>query len=109
MKFLSLTLPGNQQIQAPSEIEQITNNAGLFGENIIRNLIWLLFVIAIILTLFYLIWGGFQWLMSSGDKEKLEKAKRSLVYTIIGLVIVFMSFFIVQLVAGFFNIPLLGT
>lgn len=107
MKFLSLTLPGGQQIQGPSEIETINRNAGPFAENIVRNTVWLLFLLAIILALFYLIWGGFQWLMSGGDKEKLAKAHHTIIYVIIGITVIFMSFLIINLIGGFFKIDLL--
>lgn len=109
MNYLSLTLPGGQRIQAPSEIEKISQNVGPFGENIIRTTIQLLILFAIILALFFLIWGGIQWVTSGGDKEKLAKAQHTIIYVIVGLIIIFLSFLIINLIGGFFQIPLLGT
>lgn len=103
MKIFSLTIPGNGQIQAPSDIHT-------FGINdIIPPVITILIVIAVILTLFFLVYGGISWITSGGEKQKLEGARSKITYAIIGLIIVFLSFFIINIIGGIFNINLLNT
>jgi hypothetical protein len=53
-------------------------------------------------ALLYLIYGGFRWLVSSGDKAQVASAREHLVAAIIGLVIIFLSYFILNLILGFF-------
>lgn len=64
----------------------------------------LLILSAIILSLFYLIWGGVDWIMSEGDKQRLGNAKQKIIFSIIGLTIVFVSFLIINILSKFFKI-----
>jgi ABC-type Fe3+ transport system permease subunit len=73
---------------------------------IIQIGIQLAFLVAVLMALFYLIQGGIQWTTSGGDKQRIEQARLKLTYAIIGLIIVFVSFFIVNILTGFFNIDL---
>jgi len=66
-----------------------------------------IFVAAILLSLAFLLYGGFLWMTSEGNKQTLENARKSLTFSIIGLTIVLLSFFIINLISYFFNIPLL--
>ncbi len=75
-----------------------------FG-SIVGSLIQLIFVIAVVVALFFLIYGGFRWLVSSGDKTQVASAREHIVAAIIGLVIIFLSYFILNLILGFFNVP----
>lgn len=68
----------------------------------------LLFVIAAILTVIFLILGGIRWITSAGDPKGVEVARKQITYAIVGLVIVVLAFFIVGLVGQFFNIKLFG-
>jgi hypothetical protein len=55
-----------------------------------------------LLALFYLIWGGLSWITSEGDKQRLAQARTRIVFAIIGLIIVFLAYLIVNIVLGFF-------
>jgi hypothetical protein len=72
-----------------------------FG-SVIGSLVQLLFVVAVIVALLYLIYGGFRWLVSSGDKTQVASAREHIVAAVIGLVIIFLSYFILNLILGFF-------
>ena len=41
---------------------------------------------------------------SAGDKQKIASAKQRMTYALVGLIVVFLSFFIVNFVTGFFGI-----
>lgn len=56
------------------------------------------FVVAILLTLVYLIWGGINWIMSGGDKEKVGAARSKIVAAIVGLILVILSYVILNFV-----------
>lgn len=78
-------------------IVQITNPTTPWGEpasgggsklpQFIGNMLQAVLVIAALLTLFYLIWGGIDWLTAGGDTEKLENARKKLGNAIAGLVL----------------------
>lgn len=69
---------------------------------LMQNSLIIIFVIAILLTLFFLIFGGFKWITSQGEKEGVEKARGTIIAAVLGLIIVFLSFFIVNLILQFF-------
>jgi len=64
--------------------------AGDFG-GIIGSVVQLIFVIAVVVALLYLIYGGFRWLISTGDKGKVSEAREHIVAAIIGLVVIFLA------------------
>lgn len=104
MDKLALAI-GNEAIPVPGGVP--TGGLSML-ETIIRTSLVLLFIIAIVLALIFLILGGVRWITSGGDPKGVESARKQLTYAIIGLIIVFLGFFIVNLVSGFFNIKLLG-
>lgn len=88
-----LNLPGDVTINGPLPASKnFTNLASL-----INNSLTYLFAIAGILLLLYLIWGGFDYLTSMGDPKKAEAANKKLSSAIIGIIIIFISYWIVQL------------
>src|SRR3989344_4159411 len=99
MKYLSLNI-GGQPINAPSTVP--TGGVVKF-EEILRVGLTALFIVAFVLALIFLIWGGIQWTMSGGDKEGIQKARLKLTYAIIGLVVTTLAFFIVNIISGFFG------
>ena len=50
-----------------------------------------------------LIIGGIKYVVSGGDAKKVTDAKNTVLYAIIGLVIAFLAFAIVNFVIGAFN------
>lgn len=105
--LLSLTLPGDYVITPPPNFVTPPED-GLSG--IIRWIIILLVASGIIAALVFLIWGAIKWIASGGDKEKLESARRTIIYAIIGLIVVLFSVIIVQFIGSvlgvkIFNIP----
>lgn len=75
--------------------------------NYIGVIISLLLGIAVIIALFFLIWGGIKWILSGGDKSAVEAARNTIVAAIIGLAITFLAFFILTVIGQIFGIPLL--
>lgn len=62
----------------------------------------LIFVLAVIVALLYLIYGGFRWLTSTGDKTAVQNAREHIVAAIVGLVIIFISYFVLNILIQFF-------
>lgn len=66
---------------------------------IITNILSIVFVVAILLVLFFLIMGAFKWITSGGEKEAVGKARGTIVNALIGLAILALAFVIAR-VAG---------
>lgn len=62
--------------------------------NVINVLLGFLGILAIIIIL----WGGFRWLTSGGNEEKVGEAKKIITAGIIGLVIIFTAYAIASFV-----------
>jgi hypothetical protein len=61
------------------------------------------------LALFFLIWGGIRWITSGGDKGKVEEARKHIVAAIIGLVVAFLAYFIIQIILTIFGLGSIST
>lgn len=106
MKDLAFSI-GGTQINLPAQIQPLQSRADNFGSRIIANIISLLLIFAVLIALFYIVYGGIRWIMSSGDAKQIEGARNTILYAAIGLAVAFLSFAVVNVVAFFFGIPLL--
>ncbi len=75
-------------------------NAG----NLISGLISLFLVIGTVAALLYMILGGVAWIVSDGDKGKLEQARNRILQAIVGLIIVAAAWAVWLLLGRFLGI-----
>lgn len=73
----------------------------------VGNIIISAMVLAGVTTFLMLVYGGVQYITSSGDKAQTESARNKITYSIIGLVIVVGSYAIITLIEAFFGINIL--
>ncbi|NCN06340.1 MAG: hypothetical protein GW946_00670 [Candidatus Pacebacteria bacterium] len=74
--------------------------------SLITSVLTFVMLIAALLILMYLIWGGIQWITSGGDKGKTEEARNKITSAVIGLIILAAAwavFLIVLKFLGFSN------
>lgn len=97
--LLSLTIPDQSgtpvTLKPPDNIPTTEYTIGSIATGALN----VAMLIGIILSLLYLIYGGWYWLQSKGDKEKLDKARRIIVYAVLGLIIMSMAFLFVNIIA----------
>lgn len=74
------------------------NTGGANLTSVLRLVINILTVIAGFLAIVFIIVAGVKYITSGGDSSKLASAKNSLIYAIIGLIIVALSQFMVRFV-----------
>lgn len=55
-------------------------------------------VIAFLAALIFIVIGAFQWITSGGDKQKVADARNHIIAAIIGLIVIALSFIIVNVV-----------
>lgn len=104
MKYLALTI-GGKQITAPGGIP----SGGLDKtQQILIVGIEYLMIIAILLSLFYIIFGGLRWIQSGGNQQNIEAARRHIVMAIAGLVLALCAFIIVGIIGSTLGINLLN-
>lgn len=76
-------------------------------QNLISTGVSLLLFFTIILSLFFLILGGLDMIMSDGEKQKVVNARQKLTFAIVGLIVAFLSFLIVSIIGEFFGVKLI--
>lgn len=107
MKLLALVIQGTP-VQLPSQINTVNGMAGAYGANLVRLTINLLIFAATLLSLGFILFGGFRWLISDGDKKKVEDARNTIIYAVVGLMIVFLSVLAMNILSTLFNVSLLS-
>lgn len=105
----NLTLPGlgetSNVIQGPIKSGTMLAPGGKITlGSIISTLIPFIFVVAGISLLIVIMSAGFTLLTSGGDTKKMEKGKQQLTSGIIGFVIIFAAYWIVQIMGLAFGV-----
>ena len=82
------------------------NSASPPGLNDLRQLIFNVAGIAVALVgtvaLIFLIIGGFQYITSAGNPDNIGKAKNTILYSIMGLILVIISYAIIKFITSAF-------
>lgn len=74
-------------------------------ERIISALIPFIYVLAGLALLLMLIVGGFQLMMSAGDPKGVESGKNKVMYALVGFLVIFLSYWLVQVLQIVFGLP----
>lgn len=85
--FLTLSLP---VLAADGDVSKV--------ETFIENVIQILVTIAGLVAAGFFVWGGIGYITSSGNPESLDRAKKTILYSAIGLTIVLGAFVITNIV-----------
>lgn len=105
MDYLALTLPGGRTIIPPGDIPKggVDTLSSAIGVGI-----QVMIIVAILLSLVFLVLGGLQWTSSGGDKGKIAGARSKITFAIVGLIVALSAFFIVGIFGTFFGVNLFG-
>jgi len=80
------------------------SQAGFGG--IVQGVVVFFIVIAVVVALIYLLYGGVKWITSKGEKTEVEAARNHITAAIAGLIIVFLAIFILNLILTAFGLSL---
>lgn len=86
-------------MQNLSLVENLTGYDDLMG--FVINMINLAISFSVVLAIGALILAGFKYILAMGDEKKTEVATKSLIFAIVGLVIVFIAPLVVNYVTQF--------
>ena len=84
---------------------QIPNPMGKINtpEDLIANAIKTILGITGSISLIMFVWGGFLWLTSGGNSEKVQKGKNVFIWATAGLLVIFSSYAILRTVFEVFK------
>ena len=77
---------------------------GAFVSVILPNV----FILAAIILFFLIIFGGFSIIKSAGDPEKAKEGKQALTAALIGFLVIFASYWIIQIIEVLTGVKLLN-
>lgn len=106
----AIQLPGPNGTPVP--VNYPSQFTGSFFQNIggiLSDAIPLVFAFAGLGLLLMLIWAGYTFLTSAGDAKKMEQGKSRLTNALVGFIIVFAAYWIVQLVGTIFGLQSITT
>lgn len=105
-----IRLPGTDPEGKPTVIElqgptTITERFSDIGD-VVGKLVPIVLSVAGLILFIMLIWGGYDFLFSGGDPGKVEAGRTKIMNAIIGFIIVFVAYFLVQLLGFIFGFTL---
>ena len=104
VSFLSLTsFAYADTICATGQFRNLCNLKLNAANNIVGAIMTIILGLALALALIFLSWGGVRWIMSGGDKAKIEQARGTITAAIIGLVLALLTYFILNIVTFLFT------
>lgn len=91
---------GNFGLAGSDSVSQFLPDFGANGTpvTIVNQLSTLLFLWGGGIAVLFLILGGYRYITSQGNQDLIESAKRTILYAVVGLIIVFLAFLIFNLV-----------
>lgn len=78
-----------------------------FFSALIPKAVTLVLIGGSLIFFFILVAGAIQWISSGGDKQALEGARSRITQAIVGLLILFASFALIQFMESFFGVKIL--
>ena len=108
MKQLALEFPGGKIIEEAAVGTNFSFVDATPAE-IINAIIPVVFILAGIILLFILVFGGFTIFVSTGNPEKIKKGTGMITSALIGFLIIFAAYWIIELLQITFGINILGT
>ena len=87
---------------------QFANLGNVTFASIVSALVVFVLIVAALIFFFMLVLGGIRYITSGGDKGQTESARGQITAALIGLVIVFAAWAIINLVNIFFGLNLLS-
>jgi hypothetical protein len=89
---------GNTQLGDPADCSNATAGSEEGLNELITNVVNILSLIVGIVAVIMIVFGGFRYITSGGDSGNVSGAKNTILYAIVGLVIVALAQFIVRFV-----------
>ncbi len=94
---------GGQPIEGPLKLPGLSSNEITLGHIVSRILSFILPIAGIIL-LFVLVSGGFDYMISQGDTNKIKSAQAKITTALIGFGLLIFSFLLTKLISLIFGI-----
>lgn len=79
-------------------------NPNIEVQSIPQLIVGWVFALGMILAVLYLMWGGIRWITSRGDKQAVADARKQIIASLVGVVVIAGTFFILNTVFKILNV-----
>lgn len=76
---------------------------------VLSNVVNFALIASGVVALFFIIWSGARYITSGGDQKRVEGARKTLTWAIIGLILILISFLIVNIVSALTGVTCIQT
>src|SRR3989344_7685316 len=98
MTKLAVQIPGFGDIPQPAPLGANFPDLG----SLLSVFLNIAFYIAAFLAFYFLVWGAFQYILAKGNKENLAKARSRITWALVGLLVVFLAYFLARFASEIF-------
>jgi hypothetical protein len=84
--------------------QKINENPKSYVNSAIQTIISIFFIFGLVYFIYHFILAGYKMIASQGDPKKYEEAQHALLYSLIGIIIIFSVFALLKLVGTIFGI-----
>lgn len=95
--FLAISLPAHA-LSIPNPMGSVNT-----PEDLISNIIKTILGVTGSIALLMFVWGGFMWLTSAGNSERVQKGKNVFIWAAAGLLVIFSSYAILRTLFDIFK------
>lgn len=97
MDKIAFKLPGGQEVTVPNAIpSNLKGDFSISGYALIQLIINSLFLLIIITSLVFMLIAGIRLITSGGEVEVVKKARKQIIYAIVGLIVATLAFFLIR-------------
>lgn len=72
---------------------------------VFQNIVNWALIFAGVAALFLIIYSGIKYIRSGGEQEQIKSARETLTYALVGLVVILLSFFIINVISDITQVP----
>lgn len=100
---LAYTFAENSGLKNSATFAGYTEDLNKNPEEIITQGISLVLTFIGIIFLVLMIYGGFRWMIARGNESEVDKAKKVIIQSVIGLIIVFAAYIVSYFIISYFG------
>ncbi len=89
--------------------DEISDQPSNYVNNVIQSIFTIFFIVAVVYFIWHFVMAAYHMISSQGDPKKWEQAQKEILYSLVGIVIVFSIFAILKLAGTLFGISALET
>lgn len=85
--------------------ENISSNSSGYVNNVLQSVISIFMIVGIVYFIWHFVMAAYHMISSNGDPKKWEEAQKSILYSFVGIIIIFSLFAILKFVGTVTGVP----